>query len=82
MTNPILILAYTAVLAIAVTASLVLDHLDQRELLAQVQSGQVTLECELHRSGVVKIDPAKVVDFADGRWFFVNGSAQSCTVTR
>lgn len=53
------------------------------QLVSEVKSGEVSLQCHLD-SGYVRIDPAMVVDFyADqGYWKFTNGGSKSCQVVR
>ena len=49
------------------------------DLTKQVKSGQKILICHLQQ-GETQISPDKIIRFSDGRWYFTNGSATSCTV--
>ncbi len=64
-------------LFILTVAGLYLTHSEDSNLLAKVQSGELTLECHIGDDYRV-IDPAKVVNFTEGRWYFTNGSATQC----
>ena len=56
---------------------LYLTHSEDTTRLAEVQGGTLTLVCHIGDSSRV-IDPAKVVNFSNGRWYFTNGSATQC----
>lgn len=59
------------------------DYHQEKDLYQGIKSGQYTLTCQL-RSGIKRIDPAKLKDVTvmDGEAFyqFTNGSATSCDV--
>lgn len=67
---------FSVILLLAVVG-LYLTHSEDSTLLTKVQSGELTLECHIG-GGYKVIDPAKVVNFSEGRWFFTNGSATQC----
>lgn len=64
-------------LLILAVVGLYLTHSEDSTRLTKVSSGELTLECHLSGSSKV-IDPAKVVNFSEGRWYFTNGSATQC----
>ena len=64
-------------LLFVVVTGFYLTHSEDAARLANVKSGTLTLECHIGDSMKV-IDPAKVVNFTDGRWYFTNGSATQC----
>lgn len=49
------------------------------DLTEQVKSGQKILTCHLQQ-GDVQVSPDKIKYFAEGRWYFTNGSATQCEV--
>ena len=65
-------------LLLLAVVGLYLTHSEDSKLLEMARSGELTLECHL-RDGYKVIDPAKVVNFSEGRWFFTNGSATQCS---
>ena len=67
---------FSSLFVIAVVG-LYLTHSEDSNLLTKVKSGTLTLECHIGDGNKV-IDPAKVVNFSEGRWFFTNGSATQC----
>lgn len=70
-----------AALAVAGITLAACNLVEDHELLAGVQSGELELHCEF-ATGRRQINPAKVVDFKDGRWLFTNGSAKNCEVVK
>lgn len=64
-------------LFILAVVGLYLTHSEDSTRLAEVKSGDLTLEC-LIGDGYKVIDPALVTGHSDGRWFFTNGSATQC----
>ena len=69
-------LIFSTLLILAVMG-LYLTHSEDSTRLAEVQSGSITLVCHIGDDHV-EIDPSKVTDYSDGRWFFSNGSATQC----
>lgn len=70
---------FSSLLTLAVVG-FYLTHSEDSSRLAKVQSGELTLECHIGDGSRV-IDPAKVTNYSEGRWFFSNGSATQCTTT-
>ena len=64
-------------LPILAVVGLYLIHSEDSSRLAKVKSGALTLECHIS-DDYIEIDPALVTGYADGRWFFTNGSATQC----
>ena len=54
-------------------------EMQQQARLEAVQSGYAALWCEL-RQGRVQVHAERVTWLADGRWYFVEGSAKACEV--
>ena len=52
-----------------------------RQALAEVQSGNAALVCELV-TGTQQVEKSSVLSFDGERWFFKNGSAKNCLVIR
>lgn len=69
-----------AVTAIAIIVGL-LHYLNapERKRLAQVQSGELVLECNMRKTGLTIIAPEKVTDHSDITWWFTNGVSSRCT---
>lgn len=56
-----------------------LDEADRLKL-AQVQEGELNLFCTF-KDGTRQVPAEKVIDYHDGRWYFVEkGSAVRCTL--
>lgn len=53
---------------------------NDRKTLELATSGKAALYCFMS-DGYRQIDAAKITDFSDGRWYFVNGSATRCKLT-
>ena len=70
-------LIFSSLLFVAVVG-FYLTHSEDVARLAKVKSGALTLECHIGDDMRV-IDPAKVVNFSEGRWYFTNGSATQCS---
>lgn len=68
---------FVSTLLILTVVGLYLTHSEDSTRLTQVKSGELTLECHIGDDHV-EIDPSKVTDYSDGRWFFTNGSATQC----
>ena len=66
-----------SLLSILAVVGLYLTHSEDSNRLSKVQSGELTLVCHIGDDHV-EIDPSKVTDYSDGRWFFSNGSATQC----
>lgn len=66
-------------IAIAVTSLFVLRAQD-RALVRAIKSGELILTCEFATGELKQIDPVKLEDYREGRFYFTNGSAVSCTV--
>ena len=63
-------------IGIATVAVLVfISYAPERTILNDVKSGASVLECNN-----VVINPVRVVDYVDGRWYFDNGSMVNCHV--
>ena len=67
-----------SILFILAVVGLYLTHSEDSTRLADVKSGDLTLECHIGDDYRV-IDPSKVTNYLDGRWFFTNGSAAQCS---
>ena len=69
-----------AAIVIAIIFGL-LHYLDkpERDRLAQVQSGELVLECNMKKTGLTIIAPEKVTGYSDITWLFTNGSSSRCT---
>ena len=67
---------FSSLLILAVVG-LYLTHSEDSTKFAKVKSGALTLECHIG-GGYKVIDPSKVTDYSEGRWFFTNGSAAQC----
>lgn len=68
---------FVSTLLILTVVGLYLTHSEDSTRLTKVKSGELTLECHIGDDHV-EIDPSKVTDYSDGRWFFTNGSATQC----
>ena len=66
-----------SILSILAVVGLYLTHSEDSSKLTKVKSGELTLFCHIGDDHV-EIDPSKVTDYSDGRWFFTNGSAIQC----
>lgn len=74
------LIAFT-IAAAATLAALYLIDAGSRATLRQVQEGQLALWCKFN-DGRRQVPADKVTDFYEGRWYFTNGSAKNCEVTR
>ena len=54
-------------------------EMQQQARLEAVQSGDAALWCDL-RQGRVQVHAERVTGLVDGRWYFVEGSANACEV--
>lgn len=70
----------TFCVSIVILISLMFQVQD-RKILNEVKSGERTLTCFIGNEHKVII-PEKITDMIDGRWFFVNGSASNCKVSK
>lgn len=68
-----------ALAAVAAASLLVYLVEADNDLTEQVKSGQKVLICHL-KQGDVQVSPDKIKYFAEGRWYFTNGSATQCEV--
>lgn len=65
--------------ALAVVLILVGLAKADNDLTQQVKAGNKLLICHLQQ-GETQISPDKVKYYAEGRWYFTNGSATQCEV--
>ena len=63
------------VLAIMAVVAMIVSMFPEASQLNGVKSGRLVLTCNDK-----VIDPERVVDFTDGRWYFDNGSMINCEV--
>lgn len=63
------------VLAIMAVVAMVVSMFPEASQLNGVKSGRLVLMCNDK-----VIDPERVVDFTDGRWYFDSGSMINCEV--